>query len=219
MMPKTVALTPELHDYLLAHGAPVDPVLRDLASRTRELVPAQAHMLLAPEEGALLTFLVRLVGACDAVEVGTFTGYSSICLARGLASPGRLITCDVSIEWTDMAREYWQRAGVADRIDLRLGPALQTLSSLPDEPHIDLAFIDGDKPGYIGYWEEIIPRLRAGGLAIVDNTLFGGEVIDLEPSEKPAAIRAFNAHAAADHRVDLVMLPIADGLTLARRRG
>ena len=151
------------------------------------------------------------------MEVGTFTGYSSICLARGLAEGGRLITCDVSTEWTDVARRFWDRAGVADRVDLRIGPALETLRALPAEPFLDLAFIDADKPGYVGYWEEIVPRLRPGGLVMVDNTLFGGHVIDADPTEKPAAIRAFNTHAAADARVDLVMLPLADGLTLGRR--
>jgi len=216
-MPKTVALTPELHAYVLAHGAPPVKVLDDLASRTRELVPDQAHMLLAPEEGALLTFLARLVGARHAIEVGTFTGYSSICLARGLAAGGRLITCDVSTEWTAVARDHWQRAGVADVVDLIIGPALDTLHALPVEPMFDLAFIDADKPGYIGYWEEIVPRLRVGGLVIVDNTLFGGQVTDPAAAEKPAAIRAFNTHAADDPRVELVMLPVADGITLGRR--
>jgi caffeoyl-CoA O-methyltransferase len=216
-MPKTVALTPELHAYLLAHGAPVDPILDDLASRTRELVPEQAHMLLAPEEGTLLTFLARLVGARNAIEVGTFTGYSSICLARGLVDGGKLTTCDVSTEWTDVARDYWSRAGVADRVELRIAPAIDTLRSLPLGQFLDLAFIDADKPGYIGYWEEVVRRLRPGGLVIVDNTLFGGQVVHPDPAEKPAAIRAFNTHAAADARVELVMLPLADGVTLGRR--
>lgn len=216
-MLKTVALTPELHAYLLAHGAPPDPVLEDLASRTRQIAPEQAHMLLAPEQGGLLTFLARLVGARNALEIGTFTGYSSICLARGLVEGGRLITCDLSPEWTSVARRYWDRAGVADAVDLRLGPALKTLRSLPAEACFDLAFIDADKPGYISYWEEVIPRLRLGGLVIVDNTLFAGQVIDSDPAEKPAAIRAFNTHAATDARVELVMLPLGDGVTLGRR--
>lgn len=219
VMPKTVALTPELHAYLLAHGAPPDSLLDDLAAHTRELVPDQAHMLLAPEEGALLTFLARLIAARNAIEVGTFTGYSSICLARGLVPGGRLMTCDVSTDWTDVARNFWRRAGVADVVDLRIGAALDTLRSLPAEPLFDLAFVDADKPGYIGYWEEIVPRLRPGGLIIVDNTLFSGQVVDPDPAEKPAAIRAFNTHAAADPRVELVMLPLADGVTLGRRNG
>lgn len=216
---KSVALTPELHAYVRANSTSPDPLLDELAARTAALVPDQAHMLVAPEEGALLTLLARLVDARSAVEVGTFTGYSSTCLARGLAPGGRLITCDVSAEWTAVAREFWARAGVADRIDLLLGPALDTLRTLPRAPVFDLAFIDADKPGYIGYWDEIVARMRPGGLVIVDNTLFNGEVLDPEAGPKPAAIRAFNAHAAADRRVESVLLPVADGITLARRRG
>lgn len=217
--PKTVTLTPELHAYVLANGPRPDPLLDELEARTRELVPDQAHMLLAPEEGAFLTFLARLIGARTALEVGTFTGYSSLCLVRGLVPDGRLITCDVSSEWSAVARAFWDRAGVSDRVELRLGPALQTLRSLPAEAFLDLAFIDADKPGYVGYWDEIVPRLRPGGLVIVDNTLFSGQVLDPHPAPKPAAIRAFNAHAAADRRVELVILAVADGVTLARKLG
>ncbi|MEU8912989.1 O-methyltransferase [Streptomyces nigrescens] len=216
--PRNLTLTPELHAYLLAQGRMTpDPVLAELIEHTRTAVPDQAHMTVAPEEGALLTFLVRLLGARHIVEVGTFTGYSSLCLARGLPAGGSLITCDVSAEWTALARDFWARGGVADRIELRLGPALDTLRALPPEPHLDLAFIDADKPGYIDYWEELVPRLRPGALLLADNTLFSGQVIDADPGEKPAAIRAFNAHAREDDRVQLVMLPVADGLTMARR--
>lgn len=217
--PKALTLTPDLHAYLLAHGAAPDPLAAELVERTRVLVPEQAHMTIAPEEGALLTFLVRLTGARTIVEIGTFTGYSGLCLARGLPRDGRLITCDVSAQWTDLAREFWERAGVADRIELRLGPALETLRGLPRGPWVDLAFIDADKPGYIDYWEELVPRMRPGGLVLVDNTLFGGEVVAPVPGPKPAAVHAFNTHACADPRVELVMLPVADGLTLARRLG
>ncbi|MFE9816587.1 O-methyltransferase [Streptomyces sp. NPDC005773] len=215
---RNLALTPELHAYLLDQGRMTpDPVLAELIEHTHKAIPDQAHMTVAPEEGALLTFLVRLLGARSIVEVGTFTGYSSLCLARGLAPGGSLITCDVSAEWTALARDFWARAGVTDRIELRLGDALDTLRAMPAEPHLDLAFIDADKPGYIGYWEELVPRLRPGGLLLVDNTLFNGEVIDDEPAPKPAAVRAFNEHARKDDRVQLVMLPLADGLTMARR--
>jgi caffeoyl-CoA O-methyltransferase len=174
-------------------------------------------MVVAPEEAALLTFLVRLLGARNVVEVGTFTGSSSLCLARGLAPGGSLTTFDISAEWTGLAREFWTRAGVADRIELRLGPAVETLRALPAEPHLDLAFIDADKPGYIAYWEELVPRMRPGALLLVDNTLFSGQVIEEFPGEKAAAVHAFNEHARKDERVELVMLPIADGLTLARK--
>jgi caffeoyl-CoA O-methyltransferase len=215
--PKSVVLTPELRAYLLAQSMPPDDILDDLARITRERLPEQAHMQVVPEQGSLLTFLAGLVGARNVVEVGTFTGYSTLCLARGLAPGGQVITCDISLEWTALAHDSWTRAGVAHLIDLRLGPALDTLRALPSLEHIDLAFIDADKPGYISYWEEIIPRMRPGGLAIVDNVLFSGEVLDPHPAEKPAAIRAFNAHAAADPRVELVIVPFADGLTLARK--
>jgi caffeoyl-CoA O-methyltransferase len=215
---RNLPLTTGLYDYLLAQGRMVpDPLLAELVERTHQAIPEQAHMSVAPEEGALLTFLVRLLGARRIVEVGTFTGFSSLCLARGLTDGGSLITCDVSAEWTALAREFWTRAGVSDRIELRLGPALDTLRALPAEPHLDLAFIDADKPGYLGYWEELVPRMLPGALLMVDNTLFSGEVIDERPGEKAAAIRVFNEHARQDDRVELVMLPIADGLTLARR--
>jgi caffeoyl-CoA O-methyltransferase len=215
---QNLALTPELHAYLLVQGRMTpDPLLAELVERTREAVPDQAHMVVAPEEGALLTFLVRLLGATRVVEVGTFTGYSSLSLARGLPAGGSLITCDVSPEWTALAREFWVRGGVSDRIELRLGPARDTLRAMPPEPHLDLAFIDADKPGYIGYWEELVPRMLPGALLLVDNTLFSGEVVDENPGEKATAIRAFNEHARQDDRVELIMLPVADGLTMARR--
>ena len=215
---RNLPLTTGLYDYLLTQGRMVpDPLLAELVERTHRAVPEQAHMSVAPEEGALLTFLVRLLGAERILEVGTFTGFSSLCLARGMSTGGSLITCDVSEQWTDLAREFWTRAGVADRIELRLGPALDTLRALPAEPPLDLAFIDADKPGYLGYWEELVPRMRPGAVLMADNTLFSGEVIDDRPGEKAAAIHRFNSHVRQDDRVELVMLPIADGLTLARR--
>ena len=215
---RNLPLTTELYDYVLDAGRMMpDPLLAELVERTRAAIPDQAHMTVAPEEGAFLTFLVRLLGAQRVVEVGTFTGYSSLCLARGLTGDGSLITCDVSAEWTEVARDFWRRDGVADRIELRLGPAVDTLRALPAEPHLDLAFIDADKPGYIAYWEELVPRMKPGALLLVDNTLFSGKVIDENPDVKPAAVRAFNEHARHDDRVELVLLPLADGLTMARR--
>ncbi|KQX56214.1 MULTISPECIES: O-methyltransferase [unclassified Streptomyces] len=215
---RNIALTPELHDYLLTQGRMTpDPLLMELAERTRAAVPDQAHMVVAPEEAALLTFLVRLLGARRIVEVGTFTGSSSLCLARGLPPGGSLVTFDVNAEWASVAQEFWERDGVADRIELRIGPAAETLRLLPSEPYLDLAFIDADKPGYIDYWEELVPRMRPGALILVDNTLFSGQVVDEFPGEKAAAVHAFNEYARKDDRVELVMLPVADGLTLARR--
>jgi caffeoyl-CoA O-methyltransferase len=214
--PKTRTLSPELHAYLLDHSAPLDDVQRDLIAETAELGGA-ARMQIAPEQGLLLTQLTKLVNARHTVEVGTFTGYSSLAIARGLAPGGQLLCCDISEEWTATARKYWERAGVADRIELRIAPALETLRQLPTEPTLDLSFIDADKESYRSYWDELISRTRPGGLVCVDNVFWGGHVLDSEPDETTAAIQRFNDHARADTRVELVMLPIADGLTLARR--
>lgn len=208
-----------LHAYVLAHNPPLDPVQRELVDATRSALPDHAEMQVAQEQGPLLAFLVRLIGARHVVEVGTFTGMSALCMAQALPPDGKLIACDVSEEWTAYGRTAWEKAGVADRIDLRIAPALQTLRAMPTEPHIDLAFIDADKQGYLGYWEELVPRVRPGGLIAVDNVCYDGEVADLATaSANGAAIHAFNEHVLADPRVESVMLEIADGLTLARRR-
>jgi caffeoyl-CoA O-methyltransferase len=212
-------IDPVVGDYLLTHCTPPDDVLRDLAARTHEATGDAAQMQIAADEGALLTMLTRLTGARFAVEVGVFTGYSSICIARGLADGGRLLACDVSEEWTSIAREYWQRAGLADRIDLKLAPALETLRALPGEPGIDIAFIDADKSGYPGYYEQIVPRLRPGGLVVLDNVFLGGCVFDPAYTEpRHQAIRELNDFIAADDRVESVMLAVRDGATLARKR-
>jgi caffeoyl-CoA O-methyltransferase len=177
-------------------------------------------MQIDPNQGTLLTMLARLLNARFIVEVGTFTGYSSICLARGLAPGGRLLCLDVSEEWTAVARRYWERAGLSDRIELRLGPAGESLRALPLEESIDLAFIDADKPGYPDYYREILRRLRPGGLIAVDNVLWSGRVADPanhDPSTQ--TIREFNDMVIADDRVTSVMLPIADGVTLIRKEG
>jgi caffeoyl-CoA O-methyltransferase len=216
--PKTVAVTPEVHEYLVAHGTPPDAVQRSLIEAT-DALGAISGMQIAPEQGAFMTLLTKLVDARFAVEVGTFTGYSSICIARGLAPGGRLLCLDVSEEWTAVAREHWAQAGVDDRIELKLGPAADTLRALPADPPIDLAFIDADKPGYRTYYDEIVERLRPGGLVLLDNVLWSGAVVDpADTSENTVAIRAVNDHVAADDRVEVVMLPIADGLTIARKK-
>jgi caffeoyl-CoA O-methyltransferase len=215
--PKSFQLSPEIHDYLVAHGSPIDDVRRRLVERTEGLGPI-ARMQVAPEQGALLTMLVALVGATRAVEIGTFTGYSALCIAEGLAPGGRLLCCDVSDEWTSVGRAAWAEAGLDDRIDLRIAPAAETLAALPTEPHVDFAFIDADKGGYLTYYEELVPRLRPNGLLAVDNVLWGGRVVDADDREADTeAIRAFNDHAASDQRMQTVMLPVADGLTLARK--
>jgi caffeoyl-CoA O-methyltransferase len=211
-------LSEALHDYLVAHSTPPDEVLADLAAETLRRFSDAAGMQIGPEQGAFMTMLARLIGARNAVEVGTFTGYSAICVARGLADGGRLLCCDVSEEWTSVAREYWKRAGLADKIELRLGPAARTLRELPADTIFDYAFIDADKTGYVEYWDLIVPMIRPGGLILVDNTLSHGRVIDpSEQDDSVQGIRQFNARALADDRVDLVLLPIGDGLTMARK--
>jgi caffeoyl-CoA O-methyltransferase len=215
---RSMPITPELYGYLTAHSAPRDAVLDQLAAETVATFPDAADMQIGPEQGTFMTLLTRLIGATRGLEIGTFTGYSAICLARGLAAGGMLTCCDVSDEWTSVARKYWQLAHVADRIDLQLRPALETLRVLPATEAFDIAFIDADKTGYVSYWDEVVPRMRPGGVILVDNTLSHGRVID--PAENGAnvqGIRDFNDHAAADNRVVLVLLPIGDGLTLARK--
>jgi caffeoyl-CoA O-methyltransferase len=218
MHEKFLSLTQPVYEYLVAHTVPPDDVLRDLAEETAALGPVSI-MQVAIEQGAFLTQLARLIGARRAVEVGTFTGYSSICIARGLADGGRLLCCDVSDEWTAIARRYWTRAGLDDRIELRLGPALDTLRALPRAPEIDLVFIDADKPGYVGYYEQLLPRVRPNGLFVFDNVLWSGSVADpAVQDDNTRALRTLANHVCADRRVEAVMLAIADGLLLARKR-
>lgn len=214
----TEHLAPGLYDYLVSHSTPPDALLRDLIAETAERFPERARLQIGPEQGTFMTMLAGLMGARQVIEVGTFTGYSSICLARGMAADGRLICCDVSEEWTSLARAYWQKAGLADRIELRLGPALDTLRALPATESLDLAFIDADKTGYAGYWDEIVPRLRPGGVVLVDNTLLHGRIFHAQPDPDAAAIRQFNERVLADDRVVLALLAVGDGLTVARKR-
>ncbi|MFJ9645795.1 O-methyltransferase [Streptomyces sp. NPDC004244] len=214
---KTVPITPEVYAYLLAQTDPPTPAQQQLVARTRELGDVAA-MQVPHEQARLLTLLTRITGARRVVEVGTFTGYSTLALAEGLAPGGRVVTCDVSEEWTAIAREAWRAAGVADRIDLRLGPAADTLAALPYEAEIDLAFLDADKGGYRTYWDELVPRLRPGGLLLADNVLYGGDAARPDATGNALSIREFNARVRADARVDSVLLPLADGLTLARKR-
>ncbi|MFF3270726.1 O-methyltransferase [Streptomyces chrestomyceticus] len=214
---KSTAITEELYDYVLAHNPPLDAVQRKLVETTYQHFPDEAQMQSAQEQGPLLAFLVRLCSARRIVEVGTFTGFSTLAMAQALPPDGKLIACDVSEEWTAYGREAWERAGVADRIDLRIAPALDTLRSMPAEPHIDFAYLDADKGNYVGYWDELVPRLRPGGLIAADNVLFGGTVTDPQATGAAAAIREFNDHVMADQRVEAVILTVADGLTVARK--
>jgi caffeoyl-CoA O-methyltransferase len=216
--PKSFLLSSELADYLVSHGTRPDAVQQALIEETATL-GAVAGMQIAPEQGAFLTVLTRLIGARRAIEIGTFTGYSALCIARGLPADGRLVCCDVSEEWTAIGRRAWGAAGVADRIDLRIAPALETLAALPADTTFDLAFIDADKPNYPNYFEALLPKMRDNGAILVDNVLWDGRVVKPDADdENTVAIRAFNDKVANDRRVDTVMLPIADGLTLARKR-
>jgi caffeoyl-CoA O-methyltransferase len=212
-------LSPELEDYLVAHSSPPDAVLSQLAAETVAVFPAAAGMQIGPEQGTFMTLVTQLTGAARALEIGTFTGYSSTCIARGLADGGKLMCCDVSDEFTAMARKYWELAGLADRIELILGPAIDTVRALPPAESFDLAFIDADKTGYVDYWDEVVPRTRPGGVILIDNTLSHGRVVDVSSTDEDVAgIRAFNDRAVADDRVVLVLLPIGDGLTMARKK-
>ncbi|MER5279272.1 O-methyltransferase [Streptomyces sp. NPDC002809] len=211
-------ITDELYAYMLAHNPPLDAVQRELVETTYAKLPDHAGMQSAEEQGPLLAFLVRLTGARHIVEVGTFTGFSALAMAQALPAGGRLIACDISEEWTDYGREAWAKAGVADRIELRIAPALDTLRAMPAEPHIDFAYLDADKENYIAYWEELVPRMRQGGLITTDNVLFHGGVTDPRATGAAAAIQEFNNHVSADPRMDSVLLTVSDGLTLSRKR-
>jgi caffeoyl-CoA O-methyltransferase len=216
---KSLGLTPELHAYLVEHGTPPDPIAAELIETTRTRLGGIAVMQVPPEEGALLTLLARLIGARRAIEVGTFTGYSALCIARGLAEGGTLLCCDVSAEWTDIGRPFWRRAGIEDKIDLRLAPALETLSALPADRSWDMAFIDAVKTEYADYLEKLHGLLRPGGLVVVDNVLWSGAVIDpASQTVETRAIRAFNDRVAKDERFDRVMLGVGDGLSILRVR-
>ena len=216
---RSFLVSDEVRSYAVARGSwRPDAVVRDLQAATAALGDA-AGMQIGDDQGQLLTMLTRLAGARRAVEVGTFTGYSSLCIARGLAEGGSLLCCDVSEEWTDIGRRAWAAAGLADRIELRIGSALDTLRALPTSADIDLVFIDADKPGYAAYWAELVPRVRAGGLLLADNVLWSGEITDPEIHDaNTTALRAFNDLVASDDRVDAVILTAFDGLTIARRR-
>ena len=201
-----------------------DEVLNDLRAETEALGDVST-MQVSADQGALLTLLTGVSGVSYAVEVGTFTGYSSICIARGLADGGRLLCLDVSKEYTTYATRAWARAGLDDRIELKLAPAVESLRALPADEPIDLAFIDADKPNYLAYYEELLTRLRPNGLIMVDNTLWSGRVVDAvegaaegSADANLTAIKAFNDAIASDTRVDSYILPVSDGLTLIRKR-
>jgi caffeoyl-CoA O-methyltransferase len=217
MFDKFTPLTSELYEYVVAHRSERDPELAALADETAAL-GGISLMQVAPDEGALLTLLARAIGARSAVEVGTFTGYSALCIARGLPDDGHLLCLDLNAEWTAIGRRHWDRAGVGHKIEVRLGPALESLGALPPSERFDLAFIDADKTSYRAYYEEILARLRANGLILFDNVLWMGQVLHESHDESTRALRELNDALAADPRVETVMLPVSDGLTIVRKR-
>ncbi|CAN5425570.1 class I SAM-dependent methyltransferase [soil metagenome] len=217
---KYVPLNDSLYDYVIRHRShAVDPVLDALRAETESLGDV-ARMLISPEQGDFLTLLTKLLDVRTVVEIGTFTGYSSICLARGLPGGAQLYCFDVNAEWAAIARRYWEEEGVANRIELQLGDAKELLPKWEPRTPIDLAFIDADKPGYDTYYELLMPRMKPDGVFIFDNMIWGGRVIE-EPLTDPdgIAIDRLNRKLANDPRVETVLLPIADGLHFARKRG
>jgi caffeoyl-CoA O-methyltransferase len=204
--------------YITDRTEPADDVLTGLRAETETLGDI-SRMQVSADQGALLTLLTGVAGASFAVEVGTFTGYSSICIARGLQPGGRLLCLDVSEEYTALARKAWAKAGLEDRIELKIAPAIESLQALPADEHIDVAFIDADKPNYLNYFAELVLRMRPNGLIMVDNTLWSGLVVDPSTGdENTEALKAFNDAVAVDDRVDSYILPVSDGLTLIRKR-
>jgi len=212
-------LDPAVAQYAIDHSTPPDDVQQRLIAETSERLGPRATMQVSSDEGVFLQLLTRISGARRAVEVGTFTGYSALCIARGLPEGGTLLCCDVSEEWTAIGRRYWAEAGVDGKIDLRIAPATETLRALPADTRFDLAFIDADKSSYGTYYEVILARMDAGGLILVDNTIWSGRVLDEAPAdEDTAALIAFNAALAVDDRVDVVILTFRDGVTMVRKR-
>jgi predicted O-methyltransferase YrrM len=220
MTSKSIGLPDDVYDYVLAHGVREPAIL----ARLREETAAHplAQMQIEPLQGAIFRLLVELLDVRSYVEVGTFTGYSSLAVALAMPADGRLVCCDVSEEYTNVARRYWAEAGVADRVDLRIGPGVDTLDSLLAEGHentFDLAFIDADKKSYPDYYERCLRLVRPGGLVALDNVLWGGEIADMTKQDRDTlALRAVNELVRDDERVTEVLLPVADGMTLARKR-
>jgi predicted O-methyltransferase YrrM len=217
---RTLQMTDEVYDYLLDVSLREPPILKELRERTAEIPGFQ--MQISPEQGQFMALLVLLTGARRCLEIGVFTGYSSLATALALPEDGRLLACDVNEEYTTVAREFWERAGIADKIELRLSPATDTLDSLlaaGQAGDFDFAFIDADKTSYLGYFERCLALLRPGGLIAVDNTLWSGRLVDEREQDGDCqALREFNRTLHRDDRVDLSMVPIGDGLTLARKR-
>lgn len=220
MSKRTLSVTEDIHHYLVEHSVREPEVLARLRGLTG--VMPDANMQIGPEQGQFMALLVKLMDARRCVEVGVFTGYSSLAVALALPEDGRIVACDVNEKWTDIARQFWREAGVAHKIELRLQPASRTLEELIADKGaqaFDFAFIDADKTGYAGYYEQVLTLLRPGGLMAIDNTLWSGKVAnDAEQDADTAALRAFNDKVHRDERVDVSLVPIGDGLTLVRKR-
>lgn len=219
MTTRTLDLDDTLYRYLLDTSLREHPVLAELRAATRD--HPLARMQIAPEQGQFMALLVQLIGARRGIEIGVFTGYSALAVALAMPDDGRIIGCDINAEYTDVARRYWEKAGVAHKIDLRLAPAMETLDGLLAQGEggsFDYAFIDADKTAYDAYYERCLALVRQGGLIVVDNTLWGGSVARPSTNEDTAAIQAFNRKLHADGRVDLALLPLGDGVTLVRKR-
>ncbi len=219
MQRKSVEVTPELHAYVVEHSGPIERRHRDLMAETEYAFPDRAGMQVPPEVGVLLRILTRAIGARRVLEVGTFTGLSAMFLAEGLPDDGELVCLDVSEEYTAVARRHWRAAGLDGKIRLLLGPALATLETMAADPPFDVAFVDADKPPYADYYETILPMVRSGGLLVFDNTLRRGRVLDQhETAEDVEGMRRFNDAVSSDDRVEVALLPFADGLTVVRKR-
>tara|TARA_B100000579_G_C22794064_1_gene836105 strand:+ start:358 stop:1023 length:666 start_codon:yes stop_codon:yes gene_type:complete len=216
---KYLSLNDELYEFARSHRSGIDdPILTALLEETATLGD-DARMQISEEQGQFLYLLAQLIGTRRAIEVGTFTGYSALCVARALPPDGKLLCLDIDDEWTSIARKYWKLAGVADKVELCLGPAIEALDKLDPDPSFDFAFIDADKTEYEGYYERILPRVRPNGLILFDNMLWGGRVLEgVSDHENARAIRELNAKLAMDSRIECVLLPIADGIQFCRKR-
>ncbi len=220
MSANTLNLTPAVYAYYQKHAFRDSAILKKLREQTHKM--SAGNMQISPEQGQFMALLVELIQAKKTLDIGVFTGYSALCVALALPPDGKVVGCDINVEWTKIARRFWEEAGVSDKIDLRLGPAVETLQTLIDENEagtFDFAFIDADKKNYLEYYEKAFTLLRKGGLIAIDNVLWGGDVADpSENDENVQMIRQVNETLLLDDRVTISMLPIGDGLTLARKR-
>ncbi|GAB4258743.1 MAG: class I SAM-dependent methyltransferase [Saprospiraceae bacterium] len=220
MSRQTLSLTPELYQYILDVSLRENPVLTELREFTLSL--EEANMQISPEQGQFMQMLVKLMGARNCIEVGVFTGYSSLAVALALPADGKIVACDVSEEWTSIGKRFWKKAGVSEKIDLRIAPAADSIQQLLDQGlagTFDFAFIDADKTGYDSYYELCLQLLRPGGLILFDNTLWSGKVVEENSEDEDVnAIRALNAKLHRDERIDLCLLPLSDGVTMVRKR-